>query len=54
MTTFYGWGSTDSRLQSHYEDNLFSSTKYLKGPGTYLIDLGWIRGRIELGATQWF
>ena len=33
MTPFYGWGSTVSRLQSHYEETIYflplNSQKYL-------------------------
>ena len=38
---FYGWGSTASRLQSHFEEAVyFYNTKFPEIPGTNLIDLG--------------
>ena len=40
MAPFYGWGSTVSRLQSHYEESLLFTTKSTGGHGTHLIDLG--------------
>ena len=43
MALCYGWGSTVSRLQSHYEDNLLFTTQFPGVPGTNLIDLGRVK-----------
>ena len=41
MAPFYGWGSTASRLQSHFEEAVyFFTTKLPEIPGTNLIELG--------------
>ena len=40
MAPFYGWGSTASRLQSHYE--------FPGVPGTQMIDLGRMKGWVDL------
>ena len=34
--------------------SLLSATKFPEIPSTHLIDLGKMKGRVELGATQWF
>ena len=40
MVPFHGWGSTPSRLQSHYDEAvLLFTTKFQEIPGTHLIDL---------------
>ena len=33
--------------------SLLFSTKFLESPGTHLIDLGMMKGWVDLGATQW-
>ena len=38
MTPSNGWGSTVSRLQSHYDDTVYF--QFLGLSGTHLIDLG--------------
>ena len=54
MAPSYGWGSTASRLQSHYEVVYFLP-KFQDIPGTHLIDLERMRDRVDcLRATQWF
>ena len=53
MASFCAWGSTVSRLQSKVDSLLFT-IQFPAGPGTQLIDIGRIKGRINLGATQWF
>ena len=35
-------------------DSLLFTTKFPEIPGTHLIDLGRIKGWVDLGATQWF
>ena len=45
----YGWGSTVSRLQSHYQETVYFSFPGL--PGTCLINLGSAKGWVDLGAT---
>ena len=41
MAPFYGWGSTTSRVQSHYEEVVyFLPLKFAEIPGTHLISLG--------------
>ena len=35
-------------------DTLLFTTKSPGVPGDHLIDLGRMKGRIDLGATQWF
>ena len=35
-------------------DSLLFTVKFLGVPGTHLIDLGKVKGCIDLGATQWF
>ena len=64
MAPFYGWGSTASRLDgwgstaSRIEPlrggSLLFTTKSPEIPGTHFIDLGRMKGYIDLGATPWF
>ena len=54
MVPFYGWGSTDSRLEPLRGGNLFFTTKFPETPGTHFIDLRRMKGWVDLGATQWF
>ena len=44
MVSFYGWGSTASRLEPLQGDSLLVTTKFLEIPGTYFIDLGRMKG----------
>ena len=44
MASFYGWGSTASRLEPLRENSLIFTTKFLEIPGTHLIDLVEIKG----------
>ena len=39
MVSFYGWGSTASRLEPLYGGSLLFTTKFPKIPGTHFIDL---------------
>ena len=50
MGPFHGWGSTASSL----EPLLLFTTNFLDIPGTNFTDLGRMKGRVDLGATQWF
>ena len=56
MASFFGWGSAASRLLSHYEEAVYflSVAKFSEIPGTHLINLGRIKARVNLEATQWF
>ena len=55
MVPFYGRGSTVSRLQCHCEETVyFLSTKSPGVSGTQLINLGRMKGLVNLGETQWF
>ena len=48
MATFYGWSSTASRLQ------LLLTTRFPEIPGTRFVNLGRMKGWVDLGATQRF
>ena len=54
MASFYGWGSTASRLEPLREGSLLFTTKFPEIPGTHFIDLERMKGWVDLGATQWF
>ena len=54
MISFYGWGSTASRLQPLREDNLLFTIQFPEIPDTHFIDLGRMKGWVNPGATQWF
>ena len=54
MAPFYGWGSTDSRLQPLRGGSLLFTIQFPEIPGTHFIDLGRMKGWVDLGATQWF
>ena len=54
MAPFYGWASTASRLEPLRGGNLLFTTKFLEIPATHLIDLGRVKGWVDLGATQRF
>ena len=47
MTPSYAWGSIVSRLQSHYEETVYFQFPGL--PATHLIDLGGVKGSVDLG-----
>ena len=51
---FYGCGSTTSRLEPLRGGSLLFTTKFPDIPGTHFTDLGRMKGRVDLGATQWF
>ena len=44
MAPFYGWGSTDSKLEPLRRGSLLFSTKFLEIPGTHFIDLERMKG----------
>ena len=54
MAPFYGWGSTASRLEPLQGDSLLFTTKFPEISGTHFIDLGRMKGWVDLGATQCF
>ena len=54
MAPLYGWGSTASRLQSRRGGSLLFTIQFPEIPGTHFINLGSIKGWVDLGATQWF
>ena len=54
MAPFYGWGSTASRLEPLQGGSLLFTTKFPEIPGTHFIDLGRMKGWVDLGATHWF
>ena len=54
MGPFYGWDSTASRLEPLQGGSLCFTTKSREIPGTHFIDFGRMKGRVDLGATQWF
>ena len=54
MAPFYGWDSTASRLEPLQRGSLAFVIKFLEIPGNHFIDLGRMKGGVDLGATQWF
>ena len=52
MALFYGWGSTASRLEPLQGDSLLFTTKFPDIPGTHFIDLGRMKGWVDLGPNQ--
>ena len=54
MVPFYGWGSTASRLGPLWGGSLLFTTKLPEILGTHFIDLGMMKGWVDLRATQWF
>ena len=54
MAPFYGWGSTALRLESLRGGSLLFTTKFPDISGTHFIDLERMKGRVNLGPTQWF
>ena len=51
MAPFYGWGSTAPRLEPLRGGSLLFTTKFPNIPGTHFIDLGKMKGWVDLGAT---
>ena len=51
---FFGWGSTASKLEPLQGGSLLFTTKFLEISGTHFIDLGRMKGWVELGTTQLF
>ena len=54
MAPFYGWDSTASGLEPLWKGSLLFTTKSLEIPGTHVIDLGRMKGWVDLGATHGF
>ena len=54
MAPFYGWGSVVTRLEPLRGGSLLFTAKFPEVPGTHFIDLGRMKGRVDLGATRWF
>ena len=52
MAPFYGWGSTASRLEPLRGDILLFTTKSPEIPGTHFVNLGRMKGWVDLEATQ--
>ena len=44
MASFYGWGSTVSRIQPLREGSLLFNIQFPEIPGTHFIDLGRMKG----------
>ena len=51
MAPFYGWGSTASRSEPLRGGSLLFPTKLPEIAGTHFIDLGTMKGWVDLGAT---
>ena len=51
MAPFYEWGSTTPRLEPLRGGSLLFTTKFPNIPGTHFIDLGKMKGWVDLGAT---
>ena len=54
MAPFYGRGSTASRLEPLRGGSLLFTIQFLEIHGTHFINLGRMKGSVNLGATQWF
>ena len=54
MTPFYGWDSTAWRLQPLQGGSLVFTTKFPEIPGTHLIDLGRMKGWVDLELASGF
>ena len=54
MASFYGRGSTAWRLESLRGGSLLFNTKSPEIPSTHFINLGRMKGWVNLAATQWF
>ena len=50
----YRWGSNASSLQPLRGGSLLFTIQFSEIPGTHFIDIGKMKGRVDLGATQWF
>ena len=48
MAPFYGWGSAASRLEPLRGGSLLFTTKFPEVPGTHFIDLGRMKGLVNL------
>ena len=48
MAPFYGWGSTASSLVPLWGSSLLFTTKFPDIPGTHFIDLGRMKGWVDL------
>ena len=48
MASFYGWGSTALRLQALRGGSLLITIQFPDIPGTHFIDLGRMKGRVNL------
>ena len=48
MAPFYGWGSTVSRLEPLQGGSLLFTTKFPEIHGTHFINLGRMKGRVDL------
>ena len=53
MAPFYGWVSTASKLVPLRRGSLLYTTKFpdIQFPGTHFIDLGRMKGWVNLGAS---
>ena len=54
MAPLYWWGSIASRLQPLRGGSLLFTIHFPEIPSTHFINLGSIKGWVDLGATQWF
>ena len=54
MAPIYGWGSTAPKLEPLWGGCLLYNTKFPEIPGTHFINLGKMKGWVDLGATEWF
>ena len=54
MTSFYGWGSTASRLWSIEGGGLLCTTKFPKIHGTHFINLGRMKTELTLELPNGF
>ena len=52
MASFYGRGSTASRLEPLWGGSLLFTTKFPEIPGTDFISIGRMKGWVDLGAIQ--
>ena len=52
MAPFYGWGSAASRLEPLRGGSLPFTTQFPEDPSAHFIDLGRMKGYVDLGATQ--
>ena len=52
MASFYGWGSTASRLEPLWGGSLLFTTKFPEISGTHFVGLGRMKGWVDLGAIR--